>query len=130
MGAETYTGAEASRASYKAIFHIDGDAGSAMKKTVGNINNLLNDPRLKGKIKIELLANSKGYKIYDKNNGLEKQLLDLQSRGVILAQCNNTLNELKVDRATLYPFISIVPSGVGELTIRQADGWAYIHPSP
>ncbi|OYV42265.1 MAG: hypothetical protein B7X10_06775 [Burkholderiales bacterium 21-58-4] len=54
----------------------------------------------------------------------------LKEHGVILAQCANTLRELHVDRKDLYPFITIVPAGVGEITLRQAQGWAYIHPTP
>lgn len=125
-----FHGATASKAHYGAIFHLDSGGNKAIKKTLNNIENLLHDPRLKGKIKIELLANSKGFDVYVRNNGFEKKLEQLQKEGVILAQCANTLRELHVDRKDLYPFISVVPSGVGEITIREAEGWAYIHPAP
>ncbi|MEJ2633459.1 MAG: hypothetical protein P8014_16020 [Acidihalobacter sp.] len=49
---------------------------------------------------------------------------------MILAQCANTLLEMHIDRHDLYPFITIMPSGVGEITLREAQGWAYIHPAP
>ncbi|MDA8382917.1 MAG: DsrE family protein [Betaproteobacteria bacterium] len=124
-----YTGAKATRAHYGAIFQIDAGGNGAIKKTLTNIDNLLEDPRLAGKIRIELIANSKGYDVYVKNNGFEKRLRRLQAKGVILAQCANTLRELHVDRKDLYPFVSVVPSGVGEITLREAQGWAYIHPS-
>ena len=125
-----YHGAAATKAHYGAIFHLDSGGDKAIKKTLNNIENLLQDPRLKGKIKVELLANSKGFDVYVKNNGFEKKLEHLQKEGVILAQCANTLHELHIDRKDLYPFISIVPSGVGEITIRESEGWAYIHPIP
>ncbi|MDA8092557.1 MAG: DsrE family protein [Betaproteobacteria bacterium] len=124
-----FAGAKATRAHYGAIFQIDAGGNGAIKKTLTNIDNLLEDPRLAGKIRIELIANSKGYDVYVKNNGFEKRLRQLQAKGVILAQCANTLRELHVDRKDLYPFISVVPSGVGEITLREAQGWAYIHPS-
>lgn len=130
MAANEFHGAQATKSSYGAIFHIDAGGNGAIKKTLTNIENLLDDPRLKGKIKIELIANSKGYAVYVKNNGFEQKLRELQKKGVILAQCNNTLRELHVDRNDLYPFISIVPSGMGEITLRESEGWAYIHPSP
>lgn len=121
--------AQATKSQYKVIFHVDSESKPVMMKTLNNIRNLYEDPRLKGKLQVELIANSKGYMIYKKGNGLEDSLKSLQEKGLILAECNNTLNELKVDRASLYPFIEIVPSGVGELVIRQGDGWAYIHPT-
>lgn len=114
---------------YGAIFQIDHGGHKAIKKTLNNIKNLLEDPRLEGHITVELIANSRGYDVYTKGNGFEKELKDLKARGVIFAQCSNTLRELHIDRKDLYPFITIVPSGVGEITLREAQGWAYIHPS-
>ena len=125
-----FTGAKADKDHYNVIFHIDAGGEATIKKTLNNINNLLNDPRLKGKVSVELLANSKGFAVYVKNNGFEEKLKHLQKQGVILSQCANTLKELHVDRNDLYPFISIVPSGMGEITIRESEGWAYIHPTP
>lgn len=125
-----YHGATAGKAHYGAIFHLDSGGDKAIKKTLNNIENLLQDPRLKGKITVELLANSKGFDVYVKNNGFKEKLEHLQKEGVILAQCANTLRELHIDRKDLYPFIAIVPSGVGEITIRESEGWAYIHPAP
>ena len=124
-----FHGAKPDREQYRAIIHVDSDAPGLFKKALNNARNVLDDPRLKGRIQVELLANSRGYMIYEPGNGLEANLKSLAERGVILAQCGNTLRELKVDPATLYPFISLVPSAMGELVIRQGDGWAYIHPS-
>jgi uncharacterized protein len=125
-----FDGAQPTKSHYGAIFHIDDGSEGTIKKTLNNIENLLHDPRLKGRIEIELIANSKGFAVYVKGNGFEQKLRELQKDGVILAQCSNTLRELKIDRSDLYPFISIVPSGMGEITIREAQGWAYIHPTP
>ncbi len=113
---------------YGAIVQLDNGGDAAIKKTLANVENLLHDPRLDGRITIELLANSKGFDVYIKNNGFEARLKKLQQDGVILAQCANTLRELHVEQSDLYPFITIVPSGMGEITLREAQGWAYIHP--
>jgi uncharacterized protein len=127
---QSFHGAPATKSAYGVIFHIDAGDEATIKKTLNNVENLLHDPRFKGKtLRIELLANSKGFAVYVKHNGFEKRLRDLQDHGVILSQCANTLRELHVDRGNLYNFISIVPSGMGEITIRESQGWAYIHPS-
>ncbi len=128
--ASDFKGAQATKSHYGAIFQIDSGSQGAIKKTLNNIENLMDDPRLKGKVQIELIANSKGFAVYVKNNGFEKKLEKLQQEGVILAQCSNTLRELHIDRKDLYPFISVVPSGMGEITLRESQGWAYIHPTP
>jgi intracellular sulfur oxidation DsrE/DsrF family protein len=130
LAAHSFHGAVATKSSYGVIFHIDAGDEATIKKTLNNVENLLHDPRFKGKrLRIELLANSKGFAVYVKDNGFEKRLRDLQHHGVLLSQCANTLRELHVDRDKLYNFISIVPSGMGEITIRESQGWAYIHPS-
>ena len=128
--AEVFTGATSTKDHFNVIFHVDSDSSAAMKKTLNNIKNLLVDPRTKGKIQVELIANSKGFGIYKKGNGLEADLKALDEQGVILAECQNTLRELKVAPDSLYSFVKLVPSGMGELVIRQSEGWAYIHPSP
>ncbi|MEJ2345411.1 MAG: hypothetical protein P8076_13170 [Gammaproteobacteria bacterium] len=129
--ASTFHGAPANpHHEYGAIFHLDSGGNHAIKKTLNNIENLLHDPRVKGHIRVELLANSKGFDVYVKNNGFEKKLRHLKSEGVILAQCANTLREKHIPRKDLYSFVSIVPSGVGEITLRESEGWAYIHPAP
>jgi len=126
---DDFHGATATKAQYGVIFQLDSGGDAAIKKTLNNIENILHDPRLAKKLKVELIANSHGFDVYVKNNGFEDKLRHLQEQGVILAQCNNTLRELKVSRGDLYPFISIVPSGMGEIAIREAEGWAYIHPA-
>lgn len=126
---DAFQGAVADKAHYGAIFQIDSGDEAGIKKTLNNIENLMHDPRLAGKISIELLANSKGFNAFVIGNGFEQRLRHLQEEGVILAQCSNTLRELHVDRKDLYPFVSLVPSGMGEITIRESQGWAYIHPS-
>lgn len=130
LAGQPFHGAAATKSEYGVIFHIDADDEATIKKTLNNVENLLHDPRFRGKrLRVELLANSKGFAVYVKHNGFEKRLRDLQAHGVMLSQCANTLRELHVDRGNLYDFISVVPSGMGEITIRESQGWAYIHPS-
>ncbi|HUJ01362.1 MAG TPA: DsrE family protein [Usitatibacter sp.] len=123
-------GAQPSKSEYGVIFQIDRGDQATIKKTLNNIENILHDPRFKGRtLQVELIANSKGFEVYAKGNGFESKLKQLKADGVKLAQCANTLRELHVDRNDLYSFVRIVPSGMGEIVIRQGEGWAYIHPS-
>jgi intracellular sulfur oxidation DsrE/DsrF family protein len=55
-------------------------------------------------------------------------LLKLKNKGVLFAQCENTMREKKISKDELWPFISYVPSGNGEIIIRQSQGWAVVHP--
>ena len=126
---KTFTGAAAAPDKlYHAIYQMDNSDPKIIEKTIRNINNALSDPRLEGKIKIELIAFSGGTDAYLKGSKYENGLKALVEKGVIVAQCNNSLKERNISRDSLYDFIGIVPSGNGELIIRQAEGWSVIKP--
>lgn len=125
---EEFTGANATLDSYKALYVINSSDEKRVKGALKNINNALEDPRLKGKLEIELIVFSDGVEIYKKGSPYLETLKNLHDKGVVLAQCENTLRERKIKKSELYPFISFVPSGNGEIIIRHYEGWAIVHP--
>jgi hypothetical protein len=125
---DNFHGADATLKSYKALYILDESNEKKIKGVMRNINNALSDPRLKGKLQVELVAFGDGVEIFKKTNHYDTLLLALQKRGVILAQCENTIRERKISKSELWPFISYVPSGNGEIIIRHYEGWATIHP--
>ncbi len=128
QSAQSFTGAKAKKKKYKAVYQLNTDDPKVIKGALRNISNALEDPRLKGKLTIELVAYSGGWEVFNKDNEYGKKLLELKKKGVILAQCHNTLKERHIPASQLLPFVSIVPSGNGELIIRQAQGWAIVKP--
>lgn len=123
-----FHGAVAKKKTYKAVFQLNSDDDKVIKGTLRNIANALDDPRLNGKLEVELVAHGGGVTVFKKDRPYEAQLKALQDRGVILAECENTMRERKIERSELFDFISYVPSGNGEIIIRQQQGWAVIHP--
>lgn len=123
-----FHGAEAVKNEYKAVYQLNSGDDGVIRATLRNMKNALHDPRLEGKLKLELVAHSGGIAVYLKKNDYGSLLKALAKQGVILAACENTLKEKKIDRSELLPFVSLVPSGNGELIIRQQQGWAIIHP--
>ncbi|GAB2798539.1 hypothetical protein HNQ93_004269 [Hymenobacter luteus] len=124
----TFQGATADQAQYHVIYQLDSDDPKLIQQTLRNIGNALEDTRLKGKLTVELIAFGGGTALYRKDQPYEAQLTALKQKGVILAQCLNTLKERKISKDELLPLISYVPSGNGELIIRQAQGWSLVHP--
>ncbi len=88
----------------------------------------MQDPRLKGKLQVELVAFGDGVDVFKKSSHYDTLLTNLQKKGVLLAQCENTIRERKINKDDLWSFISYVPSGNGEIIIRQYQGWATVHP--
>lgn len=123
-----FHGATASLKAYKALYILNNSDEKKIKGTLRNINNALEDPRLKGKLEVELVAFGDGVDIFKKSSHYDTLLTNLQKKGVLLAQCENTIRERKISKDDLWPFISYVPSGNGEIIIRQYQGWATVHP--
>jgi intracellular sulfur oxidation DsrE/DsrF family protein len=123
-----YQGAQATQQVYKAIYQMDQASPEIIKKTIRNINNLLQDPRLKGKVRVELVAFSGGTEAYRKGSEYEDGIKALINQGVIVVQCLNTLQERNIDKSELFDFLGYVPSGNGELLIRANEGWTIIKP--
>ncbi|WP_118196457.1 DsrE family protein [Albibacterium indicum] len=127
-GIAEFTPATAKLDNYKALYIINSSDERRVKGALKNIGNALNDPRLKGKLQIELVVFGDGVEIFKRGSLYEETLSDLKSKGVALVQCENTLKERKIDKSELYPFISYVPTGNGEIILRHYEGWAIIHP--
>jgi intracellular sulfur oxidation DsrE/DsrF family protein len=123
-----FTGATPKLNHYDALYVINSSDEKKIKGTLRNMANSLEDPRLKGKLHLELICFGDGVAVYMKSGVYEQSLKDLQSKGVILAQCSNTVRERNIDKNDLFPFISYVPSGNGEIILRHYDGWAIVHP--
>lgn len=123
-----FHGAIAVKKIYKVVYQLNTEDDKKIAATLKNINNALQDPRLSGKLKVELVVHGGGVVAFKKGSAYEQQLLELQKKGVLLAQCENTLKERNIEKDELYSFISFVPSGNGELIIRQSEGWAILHP--
>ncbi len=126
--ANSFTGAKAVKKHYYAIYQLNTDNPGTIQATLRNINNAMNDPRLKRKLEVELVAFSGGWEVFNKDNSYGEKLLELKKKGVILAQCENTLEERKIPKSQILPFVSFVPSGNGELIIRESQGWAIVKP--
>lgn len=125
---EEFQIAKANRKSYQAMYVINESDKTKMDAVIRNIGNVLEDPRLKGKLKIVLLAFGGGVEIFKKNNAYQFQLLSLKEKGVIFLQCENTLNERHISKEELYDFIHYTPSGNGEIILRQYEDWAIVKP--
>ena len=128
VNAGNFNGAAATLKEYKALYVLNQSDDKKIRGIIRNINNALEDPRLKGKLQIELVAFGDGVELYKKVNHYDTLLTVLQDKGVLLVQCENTLRERKISKNELWPFISYVPSGNGEIIIRQQEGWAVVHP--
>lgn len=59
---------------------------------------------------------------------LGTQIKDALKAGINIVACQNSLNKFKLTIDDMFPGITSVPSGVGELVRRQKEGWIYLQP--
>lgn len=111
----------------KVILHVNEN--DHLKIALGNIKNLLSSGE---EIQIELLVHNDPIRFLTKNISKEthfiESLKDISEKGVIIAACNNTLNNLNLKKEDLLDFIKVVPAGVLELIKKQEEGFAYVKP--
>ena len=124
----TFGGATADQSHYHAVYQLDSDDPKLIRMTLRNMKNALEDPRLKGKLEMQLVVFAGGVNVFRKDQAYEPDLQALKAQGVMLTQCLNTMKERNISKEELFPFISYVPTGNGELIIRQTQGWALVHP--
>ena len=125
--AAQFHGAPARKAHYRAIYQLNSNDPKIIGRTLQALQAALSDPRLKGKLELELIVFSGGTTAMRKNQPYEADVLALQQAGVILAQCENSMKAQNLTLADMLPYISIVPTANGELIIRQTEGWALVH---
>lgn len=115
-------------AQYKVLFHLDEGNGARVKMALNNVKNLIVDLGAKN-AEVNLIANSEGVLAFLKVPGRHAEdVARLARLGVRFAICENSLEHMGLQKEALLDDVSFVPSGVGELARKQAEGWAYIRP--
>lgn len=77
--------ASAIKGRYCAVYQFDSNDPKLIKQTLHNMKNALEDLRLKGKLKLELVVFSGGTVVFRKNQPYEADVLYLQQAGGVLA---------------------------------------------
>lgn len=102
----------------KVIFHLNDE-----ERLTTAYNNIMNTIKENDKIQIELLINGSAASLVVSNEQIIK-LVEI----INVTVCNNSLNSLDIGLHQIISKVNVVPSGVVELIIKQADSFAYIKP--
>jgi intracellular sulfur oxidation DsrE/DsrF family protein len=108
------------------IFHVDDS--SRWELTLGNVGNMLAHGQATGlAFAIEILANGPAVRDLAQGGPLAEAIRSLPAT-VRVCACRNALRKFSLPEDGLLPGVAVVPTGVVELALRQADGYAYIKP--
>jgi uncharacterized protein len=92
------------------------------------LNNLRNLKDAWPESQIEVVFHGSGINMMQTSK--TKHAKDLQDfsekKGVALVVCENTMRQRNVSKDMLLPFAGTVPTGVGEVILKQEKGWSYL----
>lgn len=117
---------ERQEATHRVVFELTSPQPATWE---GLLNNLENTLAAFGQAttRIEVVAHGQGIRFMMKADAKNAARMEaLARRGVVFAACNNAMRRLHVTKDQLMPFVTVVPSGVAEVILKQEAGWAYI----
>lgn len=119
-----------SAAAVKVVYHVDDSA-----RAIGALRSITNHLKAAPNTKIVVVTLADGVDFLvngakdPRGNPYEPMIDDLVSVGVEFKACNNTLVARRIEKGQLHPDVSVVESGVAEITRLQAEeGYAYLKP--
>lgn len=93
------------------------------KATIGQLNNILNAFE---KISVEVVMNGLGIDLVLQESPFTNILEVQHQKGIQFTVCRNTLNQKNLTASNFLPFVTIVPSALAHIIIKQHEGWSYI----
>lgn len=112
------------------VYHID-DTGRAIPA----IRNITNHLKAVPNTKIVVVTLGLGVDVLlkdakdDRGNPYEPMIDDLLLAGVQFRVCNNTLVARQIEKGRVHPDVTVVESGVAEITrLQLSEGYAYLKP--
>jgi intracellular sulfur oxidation DsrE/DsrF family protein len=56
----------------------------------------------------------------------KNEIYELKNRGIVFIVCENSLREREVPKEAILPDMNYVKMGIGEIVLKQEQGWTYI----
>ncbi|MFB6077052.1 MAG: DsrE family protein [Candidatus Nanohaloarchaea archaeon] len=107
----------------RVVFHVDESGKVGM--TLANVANLLED---EPDAAVAVVVNSAAVMDLARGSEYAEEIGALAAEGVEVVACGNSLGKADIGSGELLDPVETVPSGVGMIARRQADGWHYIRP--
>lgn len=109
---------------YKVVFQLSTDDESILKKGIRQIHNVL---EALISVEIEWVFHGKAVRLLSTAYGCSELLQMISREGsVSLLACRHALHAEGLDRPDIPEEVSIVPSALAHIIVRQAAAWAYI----
>ncbi len=112
---------------YKVVIQVSDADPAKWNLALNNANNVLHDIG-KGNVDIEIVAYGPGIGMLKGDSKVAARLAQALDSSIGLMACQNTMHNMKLEKADMYSGIAYVPAGVVHIMKRQREGWQYIRP--
>lgn len=111
----------------RTVFHLIEDDAEKRETALTIAENLTQDDSVEMD-EVAVVAQSHGIEPLTVGGEGSDHVRSLLDAGVSFKACGNTLDLMDLDEADLVQGVEPVPSGAGELTRLQGEGYAYVRP--
>ena len=110
---------------HKVVVQLNSADTAAWGGVIGNIKNL--SKIWKDQLQIEVVVHGRAldFLVASKSH-LVNDVEHLSKKGIVFSACENTMGKYGITKQMLIPAVFTVPSGVGEVILKQEQGWSYL----
>lgn len=109
---------------HRVVFQVTKGETADQEQVIGQLNNIL---RALPNAEIEVICHGKALPLLlEAESQVRDGIIDLLTRGVAFAACENTMRRAKAKQDDLISGVTTVPSALAEIILKQEQGWAYI----
>lgn len=112
---------------YRVVLSVSEDSVEKIQLAINNAYNLQKELGRQN-IEVSIVTFGPGVRNLIYYSPLNKTISHAVTRGVRIVACENSMKAIKLRSVDMNKSIDYVPSGVTEITIKQAEGWQYIRP--
>ena len=111
--------------SHKVVIQLNSADTAAWGGVIGNIKNLSKIWPEHLQIEVVVHGRALDFLVASKSH-LVNDVEQLSKKGVVFNACENTMGKYGITKQMLIPSVFTVPSGVGEVILKQEQGWSYL----
>ncbi len=110
---------------HQVVIHVSNNDTAAWKGLMNNIKHL---KEIWGdSVQIEVVAHGSGIELLvAAKTTQQKKIAEYKKTGVAFAACENTMRQRNITKADMIAEADFVPSGVGEVIMKEENGWSYL----
>ena len=110
---------------HKVVIQLNSGDTAAWGGVIGNVKNL--SKIWPNNLSVEVVVHGRALDfLVAAKSHLVADIEQLSKKGVVFNACENTMGKYGITKQMLIPAVFTVPSGVGEVILKQEEGWSYL----